>query len=433
MASESVVKVDMELLTASVTSLLDTLPVDPSNSYTACIYRVSEKPRKANEAAYTPRLVSIGPLHRDKSQLHGMESYKMRCLQNFYVRFGIELKELLGFVAREESSVRGCYEDTISLSKEKLSEMILLDGVFIVEIFLKNHFFQFRERSDTIFENRWIWNDLLHDLMLLENQLPMNVAKGLLRFVDPSFMDELTFYDLAHEFFKNVGNTEKLPLTEHCCKARHFVEFLLFLHQPRHWRDQPLSPTTKFEYTHSATELKQAGVEFCCGNGSMLFDVRFRNGELKIPSLLVNDSTETFFRNIIAFEQCSYHSRDITSYVIFMDGLINTREDVVLLVNCGAIRNELGEDEAVADLFNNLHKEIMTDVSDFYFAELCVDVNEYSRDFFHELKARCFKWGRVLRHDYFSNPWAVISVIAAGLLLGLKIIQAVCSIIQVKH
>lgn len=433
MTSERSGKIDIESLMHSIDSKIDTLPEDPSYSYTACIYRVSEKPRKANEAAYTPRLVSIGPLHREKGQLHGMESYKIRCLQNFLIRFGVGLRDLLDFVAYEESSVRGCYEETIKLSPEQFLEMILFDGIFIVELFLKNHFSQLRERSDTIFENRWVWDDLLHDFLLLENQLPMNVAEGLLSFVDPSLLKELTLYELAHKFFKNVGYTEKLPLTEHCCGARHFVEFLLFLHQPTHRRAQPLSPSTKFEYTRRATELQKAGVEFRCGSGSTFFEISFEKGELTIPSLLVNDSTGTFFRNVIAFEQCSYYPKDITSFVMLMDGLINTRDDVVLLVKRGIIRNEFGESEAVADLFNNIHKEVMTDANDFYFAEICEGLNKYKKDRFHEMKASCFKWLWMLRHDYFGNPWTGISVVAAGFLLLLTILQAVCSIIQVKH
>lgn len=119
MTSERSGKIDIESLMISIDSKIDTLLEDPSYSYTACIYRVSEKPRKANEAAYTPRLVSIGPLHREKGHLHGMESYKIRCLQNFLIRFGVGLRDLLDFVAYEESSVRGCYEETIKLSPKQ--------------------------------------------------------------------------------------------------------------------------------------------------------------------------------------------------------------------------------------------------------------------------------------------------------------------------
>lgn len=253
MTSENTVKINIdessaqmiESLTSSIDQKLNILSADPSYSYTACIYRVSKKHRKGKEAAYTPRLVPIGPLHHEWGQLQGMESYKLRCLQNFLIRFGVGLNNLVRFAVHEERFVRGCYEDTINLNPKQFSEMIMLDGVFTVELFLKNRFLQLRERSDIIFENRWMENDLLHDILLLENQLPISVTKGLLSFVDHSFLNDLTFYDLAHEFFKDVGNTERLPLTEYCYQARHFVECLLYLHRPAHLREQPLSPPTK--------------------------------------------------------------------------------------------------------------------------------------------------------------------------------------------
>lgn len=56
-----------------------------------------------------------------------------------------------------------------------------------------------------------------------------------------------------------------------------------------------------------------------------------KGGILKLPQLIVNDKTETFFRNLIAYEQ-NGHNEKYISYVIFMDSLINTVEDVELLM-----------------------------------------------------------------------------------------------------
>lgn len=425
----SVVKINIE---ASIDKKLNNLS---SNLYAACIYKVVQKLRKANEAAYSPRLVSIGPLHHGLPQLQGMEAFKLRFLNNFLCRFGIGLNTLVEFAARKESFVRGCYEGTVNLSKEQLTEMILLDGIFIVELFLENQFLQLRDRNEIVFRNHWMHIDLLHDLLLLENQLPISIMKKLLAFVDFSFLNEginLTIYDLAHNFFKDVGNTQKIPLYKY--KARHFVEFLLILHAPVH-RREPTSAGTKSDHTRSATELHQAGVKFNKTGGNCFFDVDFsEGGVLSIPELIVNDTTETFFRNLIAFEQCGYcgyYSEEITSYVILMDSFIDTRHDVDLLVKSGIIMNKLGDAQKVADLFNNLHKEVVTEANIFYFDELCGKLNDYSKDQLHEWKASCFRWRVMLRRDYFSNPWSFISVLAATVLLILTVIQTICSILQV--
>ncbi|XP_057766256.1 UPF0481 protein At3g47200-like isoform X2 [Salvia miltiorrhiza] len=429
----------IESLTTSIDIKLNKLSIDPPYSYTACIYTVSQKLRKNNEASYTPRLVSIGPLHHGKAPLQGMQAYKLRFLHNFLSRFsvGLQLQTLVTFAAKEESFVRGCYEGTVNLSTKRLTEMILLDGIFIVELFLESLFFQLRDKNEIIFENHWMYHDLLHDMLLLENQLPISVMNSLLNFVDFTYLNEgmrLSIYDLAQNFFKNVGITHKVQLSEPCSHARHFVEFLLFLHAPENLRKQPIFPARKFEYTRSVTELQEAGVKFLSGEGNCLFEVLFSKGVLMIPKLTVNQSTETFFRNLIAFEHlgyCGYYSKNITSYVILMDSFINTSRDVDLLVKCGIIENKLGESEHVADLFNNLYKGVVTEVKYFYFAKLCGDLNDYSRDQFHQLKASWFKWRVMLRHDHFSNPWSFISVLAASILLILTIIQTVCSILQV--
>lgn len=438
----SLLKPSIQIVESSITKKLSALPTDPGKSYTVCIYRVSGKYRKVNEEAYSPRLVSIGPLHHGKSELQAMEAYKLSCLRSFADKNQVTIKELIEFVAKEESYVRGCYEDTMTFTPNLFTEIILLDGVFVVELFLKNHSLQLRGRSDAIYENRWMQKDVLHDMLLLENQLPISFLQGLFTFVKFEPRRELKFYDLVREYFKDVGNTGKLLLQmgntgrpsepTYWTEARHLVEFLVYLHWPSKSNAEmkPL-PIRKFEYTRSAAELEEAGVKFKHGNESCLFQVSFDEGELKIPPLTVNDNTETFFRNSIAFEQCGYYGKNITSYVILMDSLINTGKDVDLLVKYGIIENLLGESEKVADLFNNLYKEVVANEKDFYFAEICDKLNKYSKDKWHKWKSTRFRWNQMLKRDYFGNPWSSISVTAASILLGLTITQTVCSLLSV--
>ncbi|KAI9195743.1 hypothetical protein LWI28_017671 [Acer negundo] len=51
-----------------------------------CIYRVPPGIRKGNEKLYTPKLVSIGPLHHGSNELQAMEEHKIRYLQHFLQR-----------------------------------------------------------------------------------------------------------------------------------------------------------------------------------------------------------------------------------------------------------------------------------------------------------------------------------------------------------
>ncbi|XP_047949421.1 UPF0481 protein At3g47200-like [Salvia hispanica] len=452
-----------ELLVSSFDKKLDKLSADPAYPYAASIYNVSQSLRKEKEEAYTPKLVSIGPLHHDESQLQGMEAFKLRFMYKFLTRFGVGLNTIAKFAAKEEGFVRGCYEGTVKLRPKELAEVIVLDGIFIVELLLENYFIQLRDVNEILFNTDcWMYSDLMHDMLLLENQLPIRIMESLLNFVDLSLNEgtRVTIYDLAHIFFKNIGITSKVPLTAHCSQARHFVEFLLFLHAPteKHAasKDKGLRiqlASKKFEYNRSATELVKAGVKLRSRDGNCLFEVSFdsEKGVLTIPKLTVNESTETFFRNLIAFEHLGcygYFSKNITSYVMLMDRFINTSGDVALLVKNGIIKIDIKHKhvkqhknvkQQVADLFNNLHKGVLTEVNDFYFAAQCESLDVYCKTkwkahwfrFTMKVRDKCVESLDILGCNYFNNPWSIISVFAASLLLFLTIIQTACSILQV--
>ncbi|KAE7999646.1 hypothetical protein FH972_004054 [Carpinus fangiana] len=107
---------------------------------------------------------------------------------------------------------------------------------------------------------------------------------------------------------------------------------------------------------------------------------------------------------------------DITSYVVFMDNLINSHQDVGYLHYCGIIEHWLGSDAEVADLFNRLCQEVVFDINNSYLSRLSEDVNRYYN---HRWNA----WRASLKHNYFGNPWAIVSLIAAVVLLLLTFAQ----------
>ncbi|XP_027166007.1 UPF0481 protein At3g47200-like [Coffea eugenioides] len=417
-------------LASLINDKLSMLASDPLNYGTVCIYRVPEKQRRKNEEAYTPRLISIGPLHHGDAQLKAMEEYKLKYLNNFLHTFKIPLELLAEYAHSQWKNVCGCYEDTYIRNLSKLLEVILFDGIFIIELFLKNYFPEMREMGDMIFENRWMSSDVMHDLLLLENQLPMRfittmyngfVSRKLSKFLDNDSDEPPSFDKLAFEYLKDVGNTRKLEskMDHTFPRAKHLVEFLAVLHRPSDRNaKREVGKKVEFGKCATATKLRAAGVKFSHKAEKCLFDVFFdEKGELSIPQLTVNDFTETFYRNLIAFEQCGYQSKDITSYVILMDNLIDTPKDVDLLIKHKIIVNELESSE--------------TDPKEFYFANLCDRLNEYSRDWVHKLVRKFAVWYTMLCNDYFGSPWSIISVIAAITLLVLTVIQTVCSVLQV--
>ncbi|XP_019186612.1 PREDICTED: UPF0481 protein At3g47200-like [Ipomoea nil] len=212
-------------------------------------------------------------------------------------------------------------------------------------------------------------------------------------------------------------------------------------HRHKHWAcfpckfwEQPQQTTdvheVEFCTIRTASELQEAGVRFkklgkisdTTSNETIcLFDIKFNHGGvLEIPSFALYDSTETFFRNLIAYEQHSRYMRPkyFTDYAVFMDDLINTEKDVNLLRLKDVFINGLGDDKEVTLLFNNLCKGVTYSSNDFYYKDVCKELNRHCKKPWNAAMAK-------LRRNYFHSPWAGISTFAAILLLSLAIAQTV--------
>ncbi|KAK6927504.1 Protein of unknown function DUF247, plant [Dillenia turbinata] len=420
-------------LSTTIKAKLDKLPQKSSD---CCIYRVPEKLRKTHEAAYTPRIVSIGPLHRGQPHLLAMEEHKLRYLSCFLERTNTGLASYIDLVKTWEQRARSCYEDNnFDLTEVEFAEMLLLDGIFIIELLLKSYFPKMND-EDEIFSRQWMAVDVLHDMILLENQVPFFVLEGLFHTIEGNF----GILDLIFKYFKPVVPTNedtmymlKMSYRErqyNQMKIRHLVDLLRALCITPH-HEMPMSRGRgKIKYTPTVTDLQAAGFRFKAAKCVSLVKIDYWRSELKMSPIVVHEWTECFFRNLIAFEHCHKEDKRISSYIIFMDSIIDTAKDVEVLEKCEIIQNQLGEYEDVANLFNTLHKETITDDNEFLYDGICVDLGKHYKFNVVRWRATCHKWKKILDHDYFGNPWSVISVIAAAILLVLTFIQAVCSILS---
>ncbi|GAB2279629.1 hypothetical protein Dimus_014273 [Dionaea muscipula] len=106
----------------------------------------------------------------------------------------------------------------------------------------------------------------------------------------------------------------------------------------------------------------------------------------------------------------------ITSYVIFMDNLINSAEDVSHLHYCRIIEHLAGSDDEVANLFNGLPRGVIFNINNGHLSQAYNDVNTY-------FKHRRNAWKADFCHKYFNNPWTFLSLVAAVILLLLTLAQ----------
>jgi len=177
---------------------------------------------------------------------------------------------------------------------------------------------------------------------------------------------------------------------------------------------------TSMKQIPSVIELVQAGVKFKAGDrNNSLLDVTFKDGVMTIPPKYIWEDTESLNRNIIAFEQCD-PSKDfeITSYAKLFADLINTNQDVDFLKDKGILSLYLGTED-VASIFNRLYSD--ASVGAFLYSDLYREVNAFCR-------RPCNRWRATLKRDYFGNPWAIISLVAAFLILIFTFLQAFYSV-----
>ncbi|CAL8996818.1 unnamed protein product [Prunus brigantina] len=113
-----------------------------------CIYRVPERLRRGNENAYTPRVVSIGPLHHGKEHLKAMEEHKKRYLAYFLHRTQVSLNNYINKIKDQEARLHSYYADFIEFDSDEFVRIILVDAAFIIEFLLRKCFLGFNHEND---------------------------------------------------------------------------------------------------------------------------------------------------------------------------------------------------------------------------------------------------------------------------------------------
>ena len=99
---------------------------------------------------------------------------------------------------------------------------------------------------------------------------------------------------------------------------------------------------------------------------------------LYLPSFAADNRTEDLFRNIMALEQCHYPLKAyLCNYMVLLDHLINTSEDVELLADNGIIVNALGSYEVVATMVNKIAFEIVEENS--CYSDVAKDLKNHYR------------------------------------------------------
>ncbi|KAK9156412.1 hypothetical protein Sjap_003892 [Stephania japonica] len=413
-------------------------PTDPS---LVSIYRVPNHIRQVETKAYDPKIVSIGPYHHGALQLQAMEELKRQYLDRLLNSIheqeeGITMDIILDEMKKLEGKTRACYSEQFELSSDDFAKMMAIDGCFVLQLF-QNSVRKPVEDDDIVFQTRWMLPVLRRDLVMLENQIPMFALHKLFDLTRTRGVPESTLplTDLTLNFFNPLMPREQGTLNRTIASSKGLSikhQHLLDLFRSSLLPLVPMARGKQPLVFRSIKELQEAGIklqkrENCCST----LEISFVDGVLKVPPLQIDDYTGTLFRNVIAFEQChsdhSYCKPDFTSYLFFIDGLVNTSEDIVLLHYAGVIQHSLGSDVELADLINKMCREVNRDSeNESYLHLLASDVNEYCNKNWN-------KWRAELVHNYFGSPWALISLVSAVLFFVLAVAQTLMDYVAYRR
>ena len=305
---------------------------------------------------YEPKVVSLGPIHHGQPNYQLGENYKRLLTNEFIKGSGKSMQDSYQKIKEKINELRTCFEkETEDYDDEALTSILFVDGYAILQYIYcatNDKFKELNIKTDSVAFGQ-------QDLFLLENQLPYCLLKWLMSMSSSEKEKELrksieTYIDW-HVMVPEVQQSNWLSWK--LCR-----------------RSKPQEAQSAKEESHDEEKpqaqaqapFETGGIHLKRGNNSYLSNISFTKqflfrGQLHLPPIVVDDSTRPKFLNLIAYEMCLDFKNDfgVTSYISFLDSLIDEANDVKMLRKARILRNVLGSDEEVAKLFNEIGTDLV--------------------------------------------------------------------------
>ncbi|KAL3750371.1 hypothetical protein ACJRO7_011382 [Eucalyptus globulus] len=175
----------------------------------------------------------------------------------------IRLEECIQIIKSCEKDALSYYDKKIELNSNWFTEMMLLGGIFVIQIFLMSRFLGMRLPSDRIFSRPWILKDVCRDMTLLENQIPFFIIRRL-AFSGENWYRLTLLLELMYKFFSQhtqvEESSEESPEARRLTEVKHIVHalrlsFLPSMNVAPHRGNEPI------KFSPRATKLLAAGVK----------------------------------------------------------------------------------------------------------------------------------------------------------------------------
>lgn len=184
------------------------------------------------------------------------------------------------------------------------------------------------------------------------------------------------------------------------------------------------------------TQLIKFGIQVAVGPTKYISEVAFKSsrsgfqGTLYLPAFDVLEETEGLLRNLLTYEHVVEMKNDLLSYIHLMDNLIDSEEDVELLMHRGVIRaNSLGSNKAVTDMWKTLSSGYVMTLSPKY------------QELYENISQHCSRISNVrfeeFRKLYLARPWlvglVVFVIVVVLLTLIATLVATVYTVVTYYH
>ncbi|KAI3682566.1 hypothetical protein L1987_82629 [Smallanthus sonchifolius] len=410
MATSDLEHGSIDMTQESVQRLLDRVAKDHTYAnQPPTIYMAPSVLRDVSPSSFNPRVVSIGPLHKEDENVQAFEAQKANYVIDLMHRINPQHEETLKSCVNKAyasmTNIKACYVWTKTYGDDEIAEMMVMDACFILEFILK---------TSLSFEQPYSGRSLLlasvlHDLVLLENQIPLFFLNAIFqctasKILDPdiSLIGFILPILLTNNLFEVEIETNNISID----RSHHILCLLHECYAPQYYTNPTSTP---FSSIQSVVNLDRVGINFKPNQnltwvmGMEVELSRFpyffgfwSKPTLRMPILKVHDSTEMLLRNLIAYEQSFQTPNFVTSYATAMDMLVNTEEDVAKLVDSSVIVNHMGSNKEAANMINSICKNVIIG-EEFFYKEHWETLNKYCNSYWPKHIAK-------MRSTYFNSP-----------------------------
>ncbi|CAL4980648.1 unnamed protein product [Urochloa decumbens] len=301
--------------------------------------------RALDECYTVPRIVAIGPYHRHRVHLKQTEKKKVLAAIVCVSQSNHSLQEFFSAVACAADDVLCLYDDDdamAGISCDDFRHMMFFDACFLVQ-----YMSLITSSSQTMDESLFGFLspnriDILHDITLLENQIPWKVVEAVMRF-RPVHLEKLSRLrgSLRDKFLRK----EKPPVhLVEGYKPPHFLGLFRYLivGGGGNKTKDVVPQTGSRSFSVSAIELAEIGITLTPNTEDTLhMRINEETGttifpELSVPPLALDRDRASFLVNMAALEQCMFkrfsaapeEDSAVCSYFRLLSVLVQREEDV---------------------------------------------------------------------------------------------------------